>query len=119
MYESDSGALWWSVIETKSLLLQIDLLAAARCNMFSHALVGYQNAMLNVAKKSNDTYRAALKSLSKDPHYNFSILKELTQANPNVVEGEEGEGKELTREEQQVEKPADDDQMLFFQVRFR
>lgn len=77
--------------------------------------------MLSVAKKSNDTYRAALKSLSKDPHYNFSILKELTQANPNVVEegGDEVEGKEQTREEQQVEKPADDDQMLFFQVRFR
>ncbi|KAL1376009.1 hypothetical protein pipiens_017142 [Culex pipiens pipiens] len=103
---------------TLDCLEKIDLLAAARCNMFSHGLVGYQNAMLTVAKKSNDTYRAALKSLSKDPHYNFSILKELTQANPNVVE-EEGEGKELTREEQQVEKPADDDQMLFFQDEYK
>ncbi|KAL1380069.1 hypothetical protein pipiens_014472 [Culex pipiens pipiens] len=103
---------------TLDCLEKIDLLAAARCNMFSHALLSYQNAMLTVAKKSNDTYRAALKSLSKDPHYNFSILKELTQANPNVVE-EEGEGKELTREEQQVEKPADDDQMLFFQDEYK
>lgn len=76
--------------------------------MFSHALVGYQNSMLQFAKKSNDTYKAALKSLSKDPHYNFSILKELTQANPDAKEGEQGED--------QVDKPADGDQMLFFQV---
>ncbi|EAT35211.1 AAEL012606-PA, partial [Aedes aegypti] len=94
---------------TLDCLEKIDLLAAARCNMFSHALVGYQNSLLQFAKKSNDTYRAALKSLSKDPHYNFSILKELTQANPNAKEGE-AEG------EDQVDKPADDDQMLFFQL---
>nr|XP_019533044.2 LOW QUALITY PROTEIN: islet cell autoantigen 1-like [Aedes albopictus] len=98
---------------TLDCLEKIDLLAAARCNMFSHALVGYQNSMLQFAKKSNDTYKAALKSLSKDPHYNFSILKELTQANPNAKEGE-GEGAE-----DQVDKPADDDQMLFFQDEFK
>lgn len=61
--------------------------------------------MLQFAKKSNDTYKAALKSLSKDPHYNFSILKELTQANPDAKESED-----------QLDKPADGDQMLFFQV---
>ncbi|XP_062550268.1 islet cell autoantigen 1-like protein [Armigeres subalbatus] len=93
-------------------LEKIDLLAAARCNMFSHALVGYQNSMLQFAKKSNETYKTALKSLSKDPHYNFSILKELTQANPNTKE-EETEGQD------QVDKPADDDQMLFFQDEFK
>ncbi|XP_019533044.3 islet cell autoantigen 1 [Aedes albopictus] len=98
---------------TLDCLEKIDLLAAARCNMFSHALVGYQNSMLQFAKKSNDTYKAALKSLSKDPHYNFSILKELTQANPNAKEGET-EGAE-----DQVDKPADDDQMLFFQDEFK
>ncbi|XP_058834512.1 islet cell autoantigen 1 [Topomyia yanbarensis] len=95
---------------TLDCLEKIDLLAAARCNMFSHALVGYQNAMLQFAKKSSDTYKTALKSLSKEPHYNFSILRELTQANPNVKQGES---------EDQTDKPVDDDQMLFFQDDFK
>ncbi|KAL1377068.1 hypothetical protein pipiens_016508 [Culex pipiens pipiens] len=43
---------------TLDCLEKIDLLAAARCNMFSHALLSYQNAMLTVAKKSNDTWRS-------------------------------------------------------------
>ncbi|XP_058462998.1 islet cell autoantigen 1 [Malaya genurostris] len=95
---------------TLDCLEKIDLLAAARCNMFSHALVGYQNAMLQFAKKSSDTYKTALKSLSKDPHYNFSILRELTQTNPNAKE---------TENDEQIDKPADDDQMLFFQEDYK
>lgn len=75
--------------------------------MFSHALVGYQNALLLFAKKSSETYKTTLKSLSKDPHYNFSILRELTQANPNTKDRED---------QDHADKPADDDQMLFFQV---
>ncbi|XP_053688609.1 islet cell autoantigen 1 [Sabethes cyaneus] len=91
---------------TLDCLEKIDLLAAARCNMFSHALVGYQNALLLFAKKSSETYKTTLKSLSKDPHYNFSILRELTQANPNARDQEDGD---------QADKPVDNDQMLFFQ----
>ncbi|XP_055601634.1 islet cell autoantigen 1 [Uranotaenia lowii] len=93
-------------------LEKIDLLAAARCNMFSHALVGYQNTILQFAKKTNDTYKAALKSLSKDPHYNFAILKELTQANPNAKNPEE-------TDPMATGKLADDDQMLFFKDEYK
>lgn len=95
---------------TVKVCFQIDLLAAARCNMFSHALVGYQNTMVQFARKSNDTYNAALKSLSKEPQYNFSVLKELTQASSNATDERE--------EHDEDTKPADDDQMLFFQVGF-
>uniref|UniRef100_A0A182NI79 AH domain-containing protein n=1 Tax=Anopheles dirus TaxID=7168 RepID=A0A182NI79_9DIPT len=96
---------------TLDCLEKIDLLAAARCNMFSHALVGYQNSILQFAKKTDETYRNTLKHLAKDPHYSFSILKELTQANPNEEEKEQGTGEVL---ENRPDKPADDDQMLFF-----
>ncbi|XP_049290405.1 islet cell autoantigen 1 [Anopheles funestus] len=96
---------------TLDCLEKIDLLAAARCNMFSHALVGYQNAVLLFAKKTDETYRNTLKNLAKDPHYSFSILKELTQANPNEEDKEATSG-ELV--ETQPDVPADDDQMLFF-----
>uniref|UniRef100_A0A182WBN9 AH domain-containing protein n=1 Tax=Anopheles minimus TaxID=112268 RepID=A0A182WBN9_9DIPT len=96
---------------TLDCLEKIDLLAAARCNMFSHALVGYQNAILQFAKKTDETYRNTLKSLAKDPHYSFSILKELTQANPNEEDKETASGEMV---ETQPDVPADDDQMLFF-----
>uniref|UniRef100_A0A182PDL7 AH domain-containing protein n=1 Tax=Anopheles epiroticus TaxID=199890 RepID=A0A182PDL7_9DIPT len=97
---------------TLDCLEKIDLLAAARCNMFSHALVGYQNAILQFAKKTDETYKNTLKSLAKDPHYSFSILKELTQANPNEEE-KEGVSEEMV-ENQPTNESTDDDQMLFF-----
>lgn len=97
--------------------LQIDLLAAARCNMFSHALVGYQNAILQFAKKTDETYRNTLKSLAKDPHYSFSVLKELTQANPNEECTDDQTDGNL-QQEPSPGPPADDDQMLFFKVSF-
>uniref|UniRef100_A0A182SE35 AH domain-containing protein n=1 Tax=Anopheles maculatus TaxID=74869 RepID=A0A182SE35_9DIPT len=98
---------------TLDCLEKIDLLAAARCNMFSHALVGYQNAILQFAKKTDETYKNTLKNLAKDPHYSFSILKELTQANPNEEEREGATTGEIT-ETQPDDTAADDDQMLFF-----
>ncbi|XP_058121985.1 islet cell autoantigen 1 [Anopheles ziemanni] len=100
---------------TLDCLEKIDLLAAARCNMFSHALVGYQNAILQFAKKTDETYKNTLKSLAKDPHYNFSILKELTQANPDEEEKEECP-KVAKRESHDQ---ADDDQMLFFKDEYK
>ncbi|XP_058066565.1 islet cell autoantigen 1 [Anopheles bellator] len=103
---------------TLDCLEKIDLLAAARCNMFSHALVGYQNAILQFSKKTDETYKNTLKSLAKDPHYRFSILKELTQANPN----EEDKDVDVDTTLQQNEpsgKPADDDQMLFFKDEYK
>ena len=78
--------------------------------MFSHALVAYQSAMLHFANKSHETYKHTLKNLSKEPHYNFTILKELTQTNPNEVV-KNGNKEEIKKE------VLDKDQMLFFQVK--
>lgn len=84
------------------------MLAAARCNMFSHALVAYQQALATFFTKTSETFQAASKSLSTEPHYNFSILKELTQAE-KVDEVAEEAGKETN---------SDTDQMFFFQVSY-
>jgi hypothetical protein len=98
-------------IEGDFLKFQIDLLAAARCNMFSHALVAYQNAIIHFANKSNETYKHTLKNLAKEPHYNFTVLKELTQANPN-----EGAEEKVMQQREAKKEDMDKDQMLFFQV---
>lgn len=75
--------------------------------MFSHVLVAYQAALLDYATKTSSTYQAALKILSEKTHYNFTVLKDLTQV-PVVRDGDAAEKKDMT--------PLDFDQMLFFKV---
>lgn len=90
---------------------QIDLLAAARCNMFSHVLVGYHAALLEFATKTSYTFQAALKILEERPQYNFTILKDLTQVpivRDQIDKKDNNETKQIT--------PIDCDQMLFFKV---
>ncbi|XP_068618463.1 islet cell autoantigen 1 [Battus philenor] len=84
---------------TLDVLQKIDLLAAARCNMFSHVLSTYQNSFLNFSTKVGQTLLATIDSMSAAPQYEFCILKSL----------QEGDGK------QEEMTPKDKDQMLFFQ----
>lgn len=89
-----------------SFVFQIDLLAAARCNMFSHVLVAYHAALIDFATKTSYTFKAALKILEEKPQYSFTILKDLTQV--PVVRDNPTDTKEIA--------PLDFDQMLFFKV---
>lgn len=84
---------------------QIDLLAAARCNMFSQALVAYQLALMDFFTKTSETYQTTIISLSKEPHYSFTILKELTQGEPPA-----------DRKDSSAKEIIDSDQLLFFKV---
>lgn len=52
---------------TLACLQKIDLLAAARCNMFSHSLVMYQNNLSTFTKKTFDTLSQATASIG-DPN---------------------------------------------------
>ncbi|XP_039966289.1 islet cell autoantigen 1 [Bactrocera tryoni] len=58
---------------------KIDLLAAARCNMYSHALVSYMSELKEFAQKTSSTFETISKSLLQKPKYDFCVLKELTQ----------------------------------------
>lgn len=74
--------------------------------MFSHVLVAYQASLLDFATKTSHTFNAATKILEQKTHYNFTILKELTQT-PEVKD--EIQDNKMT--------PVDFDQMLFFKVK--
>lgn len=74
--------------------------------MFSHSLVAYHAALLDFAAKTSYTFESALKILEEKPQYNFTVLKDLTQA--PVVRDKPAESTEMT--------PIDFDQMLFFKV---
>ncbi|XP_026480809.1 islet cell autoantigen 1-like protein [Ctenocephalides felis] len=91
---------------TLDCLEKVDLLAAARCNMFSHALIPYQSSLLTFFSKCSQTLHSALISLNSEPKYDFCVLKELKET-PEETEIEE--------KSDEKEKFADDDQLLFFQ----
>ncbi|XP_050314988.1 LOW QUALITY PROTEIN: islet cell autoantigen 1 [Anthonomus grandis grandis] len=67
---------------TLACLQKVDLLAAARCNMFSHALVPYQNALALFATKALETLTLAAGKLSKVEPYDFSVVTELSETSP-------------------------------------
>lgn len=82
---------------------QIDLLAAARCNMYSHALVAYVTELKNFAQKAASTFQTISKALIIKPKYDFCVLKELSQ-------------NEGSTEEVPPIEAVDKDQSLFFAV---
>ncbi|KAM7358287.1 islet cell autoantigen 1-like protein [Cochliomyia hominivorax] len=82
---------------------KIDLLAAARCNMFSHVLISYMSEMKQFAEKTNNLFEAISKALENKPRYDFCILKDLTQDEANQENLYQAETTSL-----------DKDQALFF-----
>lgn len=56
---------------------KIDLLAAARCNMYSHALVMYQDALINFCEKVARTFTHVEQSFKGYQPYEFQYIKEL------------------------------------------
>lgn len=58
-------------------LQKVDLLAAARCNMFSHALISYQNAISTFSSKASDTLLLCSSKLKNVEPFEFSIVSEL------------------------------------------
>ncbi|ALC43018.1 CG10566 [Drosophila busckii] len=84
---------------------KIDLLAAARCNMYSHALVAYIAGLKSFAQKAASTFQSISNSLVLKPQYNFCVLKELSQ--------NEGGAATPTAPIEPIET-VDKDQTLFF-----
>ncbi|RZC37355.1 Arfaptin and/or ICA69 domain containing protein [Asbolus verrucosus] len=62
---------------TLACLQKVDLLAAARCNMFSHALIPYQGAISTFSMKAAETLGLAATKLSDVQPYDFSAISEL------------------------------------------
>ena len=54
---------------------KIDLLAASRCNMFSHVLVTYQQTLLHFWEKTSRTHSAVAESFKGYQYYEFNMLR--------------------------------------------
>ncbi|XP_050520881.1 islet cell autoantigen 1 isoform X2 [Daktulosphaira vitifoliae] len=58
-------------------LQKVDLLAAARCNMFSHVLIFYQQSMQRFYETTTASFGNATVDFKQYQHYEFKMLKEL------------------------------------------
>lgn len=95
---------------TLDVLQKIDLLAAARCNMFSHVLMTYQSSFTTYTSKVAQTLVATSKSMTGIPQYDFCILKELSQG---------PQSQDLVDNKEKDVIGADKDQALFFQDEYK
>lgn len=78
------------------VIQKIDLLAASRCNMFSHALVNYQQALILFWQKTAKTMNAIADAFKGYQYYEFNIIKDLVEPSKKLAkmikDKEEGEG---------------------------
>ncbi|XP_014486232.1 PREDICTED: islet cell autoantigen 1 isoform X1 [Dinoponera quadriceps] len=86
-------------------LQKVDLLAAARCNMFSHALVLYQTTLLNFTKKSAQAYSAIANSFKGYQHYDFTVVRELAETSSKLAQETGGD-----------DDPEEKDKLPFFDM---
>ncbi|XP_071942760.1 islet cell autoantigen 1-like isoform X3 [Antedon mediterranea] len=89
---------------------KIDLLGASRCNMFSHTLVAYQNAILHFWERTSRTMSAVQESFKGYQHYEFNMLKELAENGKKSSDDKEeqnNEAEEVKEEEGNEENERD------------
>ncbi|CAN7982400.1 unnamed protein product, partial [Ixodes hexagonus] len=79
-------------------LQKVDLLAASRCNMFSHVLATYQNALLAFWEKTSSTMTNVAESFKGYQHYDFIVVKELQEPSRRLAQ-EMGNGEDKTSKE--------------------
>ncbi|KAG1655885.1 Islet cell autoantigen 1 [Nymphon striatum] len=65
---------------------KIDLLSASRCNMFSRILATYQNTLVQFWEKTARTLTHVSECFRGYQHYEFSMLKELTEPSKKLAE---------------------------------
>ena len=57
------------------VMQKVDLLAASRCNMFSHVLANYQSTLLQFWQKTSRTMSAVAENFKGYQYYEFNMLK--------------------------------------------
>ena len=64
---------------------KIDLLAASRCNMFSHALIMYQNTLVTFWDKTSKTMNHVNNGFKGYQYYEFNYIKDLAAPAKQLV----------------------------------
>lgn len=95
-------------------LQKVDLLAASRCNMFSHALIMYQNTLVTFWDKTSKTMNHVNNGFKGYQYYEFNYIKELAAPTKETANQNEAKAKkkDVASFPEQDEKDKKDD--LFF-----
>jgi hypothetical protein len=67
-------------------LQKVDLLAAARCNMFSHALIQYLQSMSKTTSKNAKIFNTLAITFKGYQYFEFNIIKELVEPSKKLAE---------------------------------
>ena len=86
---------------------KIDLLAASRCNMFSHALIMYQNTLVTFWDKTSKTMNHVNNGFKGYQYYEFNYIKDLAAPSKKLA-GEEKDKDKSTS----ASFPTESDQQL-------
>ncbi|CAB3383592.1 Hypothetical predicted protein [Cloeon dipterum] len=92
-------------------LQKVDLLAAARCNMFSHALITYQSSLLKFAEMATKAFSNVAKNIKDYQPFEFNVVKELRDDSLKLAEDTDRITEEVG--EEACEKKDDDELFLF------
>ncbi len=99
-------------------LQKVDLLSASRCNMYSHALVGYQTALLQFWEKTSRTMNAVAEGFKGYQYYEFTLLRELTETSKKLAE-ETANCEDIRKIFDETEDDDDKDRLIFFESEYR
>ncbi|XP_054288087.1 islet cell autoantigen 1-like protein [Macrosteles quadrilineatus] len=85
-------------------LQKVDLLAAARCNMFSRELIQYENTLKTFATKCVTMFNNISTTFPSHPQYKFSDVKELVEEEkPAKIETDENDDTLLSLDESEAD----------------
>ncbi|KAH8856736.1 Islet cell autoantigen 1 [Schistosoma japonicum] len=87
---------------------KVDLLAASRCNMLSHALVSYQDTLLTFLEKTSHMMVAVAESFKGYQYYEFSILRHLRPESRKLAGYKSDDEKSNDSNSVEVEKAEND-----------
>ena len=77
---------------------KIDLLAASRCNMFSHALIMYQNTLVTFWDKTSKTMNHVNNGFKGYQYYEFNYIKDLAGPSKQLAQSQKDNSEEKNKE---------------------
>lgn len=94
-------------------LQKVDLLSASRCNMFSHALAAYQEALLVFWDRTAKALAEVSDAFKGYQYYEFTVVKELAETSKKLAE-ETGNMAEPDSPSKKAREDGDTDRALFY-----
>ena len=91
------------------VLQKVDLLAAARCNMFSHALIMYQDSLLAFWRKTAKTMGHVDTSFAGYQPYEFTYIRDLAEPSRQLAQSQKSPSKKAKKKNEDNEDVGGED----------